>query len=153
MSSESRPLSARIDRLFRAMHPRDEPEVSSVFVASKASAVSGMTVTSDLVDGLRDGTVTSADPQILKAIAKCFNAPENYLFDLDCSKFDAQLQVITSLRDARLNWFAFRGTGSIPTEQLEQVSDVLDRLADEDAGDGRSDAARLLDEDEDEDGS
>ncbi|MDN5757126.1 MAG: hypothetical protein L0H59_01135 [Tomitella sp.] len=133
MSTAPIPLSARIDRLFRAMHTRDQPELTNACIAAKASAMSGEPITADLIEQLRSGDSTSANPDVLKAIAKCFDAPATYLTDVDCSKFDAQLQVLTALRDARLNWFAFRGTGAISTDQLEQVAEVLDKLADEEA--------------------
>lgn len=128
-SEADRPgLAAKIDRLFRTVHPGDRGEFSADEVASALREMGGPTISSTYIWQLRTGKRDNPTKKHLEALAAFFRVPVSYFFDSDAAeRIDAELDLLAAMRDHGVRSIALRTVG-FDERSLEVVRGVVDQL-------------------------
>jgi transcriptional regulator with XRE-family HTH domain len=127
-AEQARTLAAKVDRLFRTIHPRDRGEHSFEEVAEGIRARGGPTVSATYLWQLRKGLRDNPTKKHLEALADFFGVSPSYFFDEDAAKrIDAELDVLAALRDAPVRHIALRAVGLSP-ESLATIADMVERV-------------------------
>lgn len=100
----------RLDRLFRAVHPRGRGEYSYEEVAS-AIRGTGVTISHTYLWQLRKGARDNPTKRHMEALAHFFGVPASYFLDEDTSTVDDQLELLVALRDNSVRSVALRAAG------------------------------------------
>ena len=106
-------LAERLDRLFHAVHPADRGEYTHEEVAS-AITEQGTPISHSYVWQLRKGIKDNPTKRHLEGLARFFGVPITYFFDDDTSAIDAQLDLLTALRDNPAQQLALRAADLSP---------------------------------------
>ncbi|HET9141841.1 helix-turn-helix transcriptional regulator [Actinophytocola sp.] len=103
-------FAERLDRLFRAVHPRGRGEYSYEEVAN-AIRGTGVTISHTYIWQLRKGVRDNPTKRHLEALARFFGVPPTYFLDEDTSGVDDQLELLVALRDNSVRSVALRAAG------------------------------------------
>src|SRR5438045_3516550 len=95
-----RTVAARLDTLFRSLHPRDRQEYTCEEVAAGIRAQGGPAIAA-AIQQLRAGLGDHPSQEHLAAIAAFFRMPAAYFVDdALAERIDAELELLVALRDA-----------------------------------------------------
>ncbi|QFU90440.1 helix-turn-helix domain-containing protein [Amycolatopsis sp. YIM 10] len=128
MSEDAGALAAKVDHLFRTVRPRDGGEYSFEEVAEALRARGGPTISATYLWQLRKGIRDNPTKRHLEALAGFFGVPAAYFFDdEETRRIDAELALLTALRDAPVRQIALRASGLSP-KSLEAIAEMVDRV-------------------------
>ncbi|AXB42861.1 helix-turn-helix domain-containing protein [Amycolatopsis albispora] len=128
MSDDVGSLAAKVDHLFRTVRPRDGGEYSFEEVAEALRARGGPTISATYLWQLRKGIRDNPTKRHLEALAGFFGVPAAYFFDdEETRRIDAELTLLTALRDAPVRQIALRASGLSP-KSLEAIAEMVDRV-------------------------
>jgi transcriptional regulator with XRE-family HTH domain len=120
-------FAERLDHLFKRVHPPDKPEYSYEEVA-RIAAEAGFEISATYVWQLRNGKRTNPTLRHIEGLAACFGVPAGYFLDPEVERLvRADLDMITSLRDAGVHNLALRAQGLSP-ESLAAVEAMIERI-------------------------
>jgi len=126
-----RTLADKIDHLFRTIHPRDRGEFGYDEVAAAIQDRGGLSVSANYLWLLRTGRRTNPTIKYVEALAKFFGVPPAYFFDdAEAAHIDAELELLTALRDTGVRELALRAATLTP-EFLTTLSAMLDQVAEQ----------------------
>lgn len=119
MTSQQTPdpgdLAAKIDRLFRIVHPPDKPEYSSEAVARMIKERGGPSISGTYLWQLRTGVKDNPAKRHLESIAGFFDVSPSYFFDEELGRrIAAELELVAVLRDKGVHGVALRAAGLSP---------------------------------------
>jgi transcriptional regulator with XRE-family HTH domain len=100
----------RLDRLFRAVHPKGGREYSYEEVAGAVRAT-GVMISHTYIWQLRKGLRDNPTKRHLEALAQFFGVPASYFFEEDTAAVDNQLELLAALRDNSVRSVALRAAG------------------------------------------
>lgn len=133
-------LAAKVDHLFSTVRPREGDEYSFEEVAEGIRAKGGPTISATYLWQLRKGLRDNPTKRHLEALAGFFGVPPAYFFDdAEAARINAELALLSALRDTPVRQIALRANGLSP-KSLEAIADMVDRvrqlegLPDPDAG-------------------
>lgn len=113
VEEQQRSLADRLDRLFRAVHPRGGREYSYEEVAA-AIREQGVTISHTYIWQLRKGLRDNPTKRHLEALAQFFGVPASYFLDEDTTGVDAQVELLVALRDTAVRNLALRAADLSP---------------------------------------
>lgn len=123
-----RTLAEKVDRLFHTMHPRGRGEYTYEEVAEGVRARGGPTISAAYVWQLRKGVRDNPTKKHLEALANFFGVAPAYFFDDEAAaRIDAELGLLTALRDAPVRQLALRASGLSP-ESLVTITEMVERV-------------------------
>jgi transcriptional regulator with XRE-family HTH domain len=132
-----RTLAEKLDHLFRTVRSPDGGEYTFEEVAASLRAQGGPTISATYVWQLRKGLRDNPTKRHLEALAHFFGVPPAYFFDeAAAERIDAELALLSAMRDASVRQIALRSVGLSPrslnaiTEMVERVRE-LEGLSDE----------------------
>jgi transcriptional regulator with XRE-family HTH domain len=121
-------LAAKLDRLFSTVAPRGGGEYTHEEVAEAIRAKGGPTISATYLWQLRKGLRDNPTKRHLEALAAFFGVPPAYFFDsAEAERIDAELALLTALRDGPVRQIAMRANG-LSTKSLEAIADMVDRV-------------------------
>jgi transcriptional regulator with XRE-family HTH domain len=121
-------LAAKLDRLFRTVVPRGGGEFSFEEVAEAIRAKGGPTISATYIWQLRKGVRDNPTKRHLEALAGFFGVPPAYFFDsAAAARIDAELALLTALRDAPVRQIALRANG-LSAKSLTAIAEMVDRV-------------------------
>jgi len=121
-------LATKLDHLFGAVRPADGDEYTFDEVAEAIKAQGGPTISATYLWQLRKGIRDNPTKRHLEALAGFFGVPPAYFFDdAEAERIDAELALLSALRDAPVRHIALRARG-LSTKSLEAISDMVDRV-------------------------
>jgi transcriptional regulator with XRE-family HTH domain len=119
-------LAAKLDRLFRTVHPPGRGEYSYGDVARTIQQRGGPTISATYVWQLRRGLRDNPTKQHLEALADFFGVPPAYFFDGDVARqVESELELLAALRDARIRRLAVRAFGLSP-QSLTAIAGMVE---------------------------
>lgn len=123
-----RTLAAKLNHLFRTVHPRDGGEYSFEEIA-EALRVSGKpTISATYIWQLRKGIRDNPTKRHLEALAEFFGVPPAYFFDdAAAERIDAELALLTAIRDSSVRQLALRAAGLSP-KSLNAITEMIERV-------------------------
>ncbi|MFD1812067.1 hypothetical protein [Rhodococcus gannanensis] len=129
MTYHSPDLRQKLDRLFAYFHRRNDPELTTVEVATMATEHCGTTVSPTLLDAARSGAIDALPPTVADALCDVFGVDRDYLRltggrDID---IDQRLRLWTAIRDRGLQHFAARAA-DLSRDDLEHLIDEVNRF-------------------------
>ncbi|MEJ2854224.1 MULTISPECIES: helix-turn-helix domain-containing protein [unclassified Saccharothrix] len=128
MSEDAGTLAAKVDHLFRTVRPHDGGEYSFDEVARAIRDKGGPTISATYLWQLRKGIRDNPTKRHLEAVAGFFGVPPAYFFDdAETERIDAQLALLTALRDAPVRQIALRANG-LSARSLEAIADMVERV-------------------------
>lgn len=120
-------LAAKLDRLFRTVHPRGKEEASYRDVARAIEARGGPTISASYLHALRTGTKDNPTMRHLEAIADFFGVSPAYFFNDDLArKIDQQLELLEAMRDAGVRHIALRAAELSPGA-IDMIKEMVER--------------------------
>ncbi|MGW0589616.1 helix-turn-helix domain-containing protein [Streptosporangium sp. NPDC002607] len=123
-----RTLAAKLDHLFHTVHPRDGGEYSFEEVAEALRAAGGPTISATYIWQLRKGIRDNPTKRHLEALAGFFGVPPAYFFDETAAeRIDAELALLTAIRDTRVRQLALRAAGLSP-KSLNAITEMIERV-------------------------
>ncbi|MFI1092388.1 helix-turn-helix domain-containing protein [Streptomyces sp. NPDC020917] len=121
-------LATKLDHLFGVVRPSGGNEYTFDEVAEAIKAQGGPTISSTYLWQLRKGIRDNPTKRHLEALAAFFGVPPAYFFDdAEAERIDAQLALLSALRDAPVRHIALRARG-LSAKSLEAISDMVDRV-------------------------
>jgi len=121
-------LAAKVDHLFRTVRPRDGGEYSFEEVAEAIRAKGGPTISATYLWQLRKGLRDNPTKRHLEALAGFFGVPPAYFFDdAETERINAELDLLTALRDAPIRQIALRANG-LSAKSLQTIAEMIDRV-------------------------
>lgn len=121
-------LAAKLNRLFRTVVPRGGGEYTFEEVAEAIRAKGGPTISATYLWQLRKGVRDNPTKRHLEALAAFFGVPPAYFFDSgEAERIDAELDLLTALRDAPVRQIATRANG-LSIKSLQAIADMVDRV-------------------------
>jgi transcriptional regulator with XRE-family HTH domain len=118
-------IAAKLDRLFRQVHPPGQPECSYMAVADAIRAGQGITISHTYIWQLRTGRRNNPTVAHLTALAQFFGVPVAYfLDDAVAAKIDDQLELLGTLRDAQVTEIALR-TADVSASSREAIGEIV----------------------------
>lgn len=121
-------LAAKVNRLFTTVTPRGGGEYTFEEVAEAIRAKGGPTISATYLWQLRKGLRDNPTKRHLEALAGFFGVPPAYFFDsAEAQRIDAELALLTALRDGPVRQIAMRANG-LSTKSLEAIADMVDRV-------------------------
>jgi transcriptional regulator with XRE-family HTH domain len=123
----SRTLAEKIDHLFATVRPA-KGEYTYDEVAKAIAGRGGPTISSVYIWQLRKGQRDNPTKRHLEALAGFFGVSPAYFFDEEeARRIDAQLELLTAMRDAQVRQVALRSSG-LSTESLRAIADMVERV-------------------------
>ncbi|WP_416484266.1 helix-turn-helix domain-containing protein [Streptomyces sp. CL12] len=120
-------LAARLDHLFKTVHPKDRGPYSYEEVASEIKRRGGPTISASYIWQLRTGGKDNPTKRHLEALSTFFGVPVAYFFDDEESRhIEAEIDALAALRDAGVRSLAVRASG-LSDKSLQIIGDVIDR--------------------------
>jgi transcriptional regulator with XRE-family HTH domain len=117
-----------VNHLFQTIHPRDGGEYSFEDVAEAIRARGGPTISATYIWQLRKGLRDNPTKRHLEALAAFFGVPPAYFFDDEATaRIDAELKLLSALRDNSVRQIALRANGLSP-KSLDAIADMVDRV-------------------------
>src|ERR1700735_2355169 len=124
--AEPSALAAKLDHLFRTVHPSSKDEYSYEQVAKELARRGGPTISATYLWQLRKGLRDNPTRNHLAALATFFGVSPAYFFDEDAAEVvDAQLSLLAAMRDASVRSVALRAAG-LSGESLAAVQVIID---------------------------
>jgi transcriptional regulator with XRE-family HTH domain len=121
-------LSDKVDRLFRTIHPPRRSEYSFEEVAEAIRQRGRPTISATYIWQLRRGLRDNPTKKHIEALSDFFGVPPSYFFDDDDAKrVDAELELLTALRDFHVREVALRAFG-LSAESLNAIRDMVERV-------------------------
>jgi transcriptional regulator with XRE-family HTH domain len=121
-------LAAKLDRLFRTIHPPNKAEYSFEDVASTIRDGGGPTISATYIWQLRKGLRDNPTKRHLEALAGFFDVSPAYFIDDEVAeRIDAELDLLVALRDAPVKQIALRAVG-LSHESLSTIIDMIERV-------------------------
>jgi transcriptional regulator with XRE-family HTH domain len=121
-------LAAKVDHLFSTVRPRTGNEYSFEEVAEAIRAKGGPTISATYLWQLRKGLRDNPTKRHLEALAGFFGVPAAYFFDdAEAERINAELALLSVLRDAPVRQIALRANGLSP-KSLEAIAEMVDRV-------------------------
>lgn len=124
-------LAEKLNHLFAAVHPGGRGEYTYREVAAALETLGGPKISATYLWQLRTGKRDNPTLQHLEALSRFFGVPPAYFFDdTIAERVDAELRLLTLLRDAPVRQIALRSAGLSPrglraiTEMIEHVRAV-----------------------------
>ncbi|MEV6347900.1 helix-turn-helix domain-containing protein [Actinoplanes sp. NPDC051851] len=118
-------IAEKLDRLFRAT---GQAEPSYMAVAEAIRGGQGVAISHTYIWQLRTGRRDNPTVQHLTALAGYFGVPVAYFLDDDLARsVDSQLELLRSLRDARVAEIALRAADVSPRGR-EAISEAIRRI-------------------------
>ncbi|RCG21959.1 XRE family transcriptional regulator [Sphaerisporangium album] len=125
---DERTLAAKLNHLFRTIHPRTGGEYSFEEVATAIRDRGGPTISATYIWQLRKGIRDNPTKRHLEALAGFFGVPPAYFFDDAAAKrIDAELALLSALRDASVRQIALRAAGLSP-KSLDAITEMVERV-------------------------
>jgi hypothetical protein len=94
-------VQEKLNRLFDAMHARDEPAMSNAAAAEGITRRTGIVISPEDLERLRAGASHEVSTQQLTAVAEFFGVPADYLTDSsEDAMVNAQLNLLEAMRDS-----------------------------------------------------
>jgi transcriptional regulator with XRE-family HTH domain len=120
-------FAARLDHLFRTVHPQGRGEYSYREVAKAIDDRHGpTTISASYLNQLRTGVKDNPTKRHIEALATFFGVPAAYFFDDGAaSRIDAELDLLAALRDSGVRQIAMRAAG-LPPQGLESVRQMIE---------------------------
>jgi len=121
-------LAAKVDHLFSTVRSREGGEYSFEEVAEAIRAKGGPTISATYVWQLRKGLRDNPTKRHLEALAGFFGVPPAYFFDdAEAERINAELTLLSALRDAPVRRIALRANGLSP-RSLEAIVEMVGRV-------------------------
>jgi transcriptional regulator with XRE-family HTH domain len=122
------PLAARVDHLFRTIKPRGAREYSFEEVAEAIRTRGGPTISATYIWQLRRGLRNNPTMKHVEALAGFFGVPPAYFFDDDTThRIDAELALLTAVRDSSVRQIALRASG-LSAKSLVAITEMVERV-------------------------
>jgi transcriptional regulator with XRE-family HTH domain len=122
------PLATKVNHLFTVVRPANGDEYTFDEVAEAIKAQGGPTISATYLWQLRKGLRDNPTKRHLEALAGFFGVPPAYFFDdAEAERVDAELALLSALRDAPVRHIALRARG-LSAKSLEAISDMVDRV-------------------------
>jgi len=122
------PLAHKVDRLFRTIHPAGRGEYSFEEVAEAIRRQGGPTISATYLWQLRRGLRDNPTKKHIEALADFFGVPPAYFFDDEAmARVDAELELLTALRDGGVRQVALRAAG-LSAASLDAIRDMVERV-------------------------
>lgn len=124
--SRRRSLAEKLDYLFATVRP-DKGEFTHEQVASALREAGGPTISATYVWQLRKGLRDNPTKHHLEALADFFGVSPSYFFDeAAAEKIDAELALLTALRDTSVRAMALRASG-LSAGTLEAIRAIIEQ--------------------------
>jgi ESX-1-secreted protein regulator len=121
-------LAARVDHLFHIVRADDGGEYTFEEVAEAIKAKGGPTISATYLWQLRKGVRDNPTKHHVEALAGFFGVPPAYFFDdAEAARIDAELALLTALRDAPVRQLALRARG-LSEKSLATIADMVERV-------------------------
>ncbi|MFE0375094.1 XRE family transcriptional regulator [Streptomyces inhibens] len=126
-NTAGRTLAAKLNHLFETVIPAGRGPYSTEEVA-RAITTEGVPISGSYIWLLRKGQRDNPTLRHLEGMARFFGVPPAYFFDDQVSaKVDADLTLLTALRDSQVQQVALRTAGLSP-QTLSSISEVIERV-------------------------
>ena len=126
-SAAGRGLAAKLDRLFRTVHPPDRGPYSNEEVAAALDAAGGPRISVSYLYKLRRGLSPNPTMRHLEALAQFFGVPPSYFFnESESAEIAAQLDLLAAMRDGEIKSVALRAAG-LSTESLGAIRVMIEQ--------------------------
>jgi transcriptional regulator with XRE-family HTH domain len=120
-------LADKIDRLFATVRP-SKGEYTHEEVATAIREAGGPTISATYLWQLRKGHRDNPTKRHLEALSDFFGVSPAYFFDDEAAeRIDAELALLTAMRDASVRQVALRASG-LSTESLQTIADMVERV-------------------------
>lgn len=121
-------LASKLNHLFRTVRPPAGGEYSFEEVATAIQARGGPTISATYIWQLRKGLRDNPTKRHLEALAGFFGVPPAYFFDdAAAERIDAELELLSALRDASVRRIALRAAGLSP-KSLGAITEMVERV-------------------------
>jgi transcriptional regulator with XRE-family HTH domain len=130
MAEGARPrtLADKINHLFQTVHPASRGPYSNDEVATGIRDRGGPSISATYIWLLRKGERDNPTLKHLEALAAFFGIPAAYFFDDEATaRIDAELGMLSAMRDAGVRTLAMRMAGLSP-RSLQPIADVIERV-------------------------
>jgi transcriptional regulator with XRE-family HTH domain len=130
MSAQPQPthLAEKLDRLFKAVHPRGRGEFTYREVAVGIHERGFASISPTYVWQLRTGQRSNPTMKHIEGLAAFFGVPVNYFFhDEVAASFDTELDLVVALRDSAIRRIALRSAGLSP-ESLAAIAEMIEHV-------------------------
>ena len=126
-SSEPKTLAAKLDYLFRVVHPKGRGEYTYREVAQAINdADSSTTISASYVWQLRRGEKDNPTIRHIEAMARFFGVPPSYFLDEQAAAdITAQLELLASMRDNDVREIALRASDLSPAA-LKMIKNLIE---------------------------
>ena len=126
---ERRTVGQKLEHLFRTVCKPDQREYSNEEVATAIHNEQGETISSSYIWYLRTGQRDNPTFKHINALAKFFGVPPAYFFDEDTTqKVEAELALLTAMKDAGVRDIALRAAGLSPAS-IRTICEVVARVS------------------------
>jgi transcriptional regulator with XRE-family HTH domain len=126
--SEPRPLAEKIDHLFRTVRKANQREYSNEEVSAAIGRDQNISLSASYLWYLRTGQRDNPTFKHLNALAKFFGVPPAYFFDdATTEQVEAELALLTAMRDAGVRDVALRASG-LSARSLGTITDMITRV-------------------------
>lgn len=125
------PLSVRVNRLFSLAHDLDGPEPGEDTVAAGVSRILGRPVEPSEIESLRRNDHHAPEPDVLRAVAQHFHAPEQYLAADGYHDYDTLVRFKIAVREAGVRHLSMRSldaSAEPTTAEMESLIPLLENL-------------------------
>lgn len=125
---QARTLADKVDYLFRSVRRSSRREYSNEEVSAAIARDQNVSVSASYLWYLRTGQRDNPTFKHLNALAKFFGVPPAYFFDdATTSQVEAELALLTAMRDAGVRDVALRVSG-LSARSLDAITDVITRV-------------------------
>jgi transcriptional regulator with XRE-family HTH domain len=123
----ARSLADKLDHLFKTVHPAARGEYTSEEVAAGCVERGGPTISATYIWQLRHGKKDNPTKKHIEALSGFFGVPAAYFFDDDnAARIDAELVLLTAMRDASVRHVALRAAG-LSSETLRAIAAIVEQ--------------------------
>lgn len=119
-------LAEKLDRLFTTVRSPRGGEYTFEEVANALREAGGPTISATYIWQLRKGIRDNPTKRHLEALATFFGVSPSYFFDEEAAeRIEAELELLTALRDSSIRSVALRAAGLSPSS-LEAIRAVIE---------------------------
>lgn len=120
-------LAGKLEYLFETVRPRGRDSYTNEEVASEIARRGGPTISASYIWSLRTGKKDNPTKRHLEALAGFFGVSPSYFFSSeDSERIEAELGLLTAMRDADVRAVALRSSG-LSTETLQTIRGFVER--------------------------
>jgi transcriptional regulator with XRE-family HTH domain len=121
-------LAQRLNHLFSTVPRPDRQGYWTNEQAAAALAQRGTPMSDGYLSQLRNGKKNNPSARNLSAIAELFGVPMEYFFNAEtAAKIDADLRLLTAVRDVGVQGLALRASG-LSAESLASLEGIIDQV-------------------------